>query len=176
MSVFAMQWEEGMVIENYLIKLNKILFQSQVYKFIFFQDHPHVSQECICACINFGIYIHTHCLNRERKMKPKSDQDYLRGKLSHATKKYPFNSCYVSCVPRVHNTHWKLLMLYQLSPNITYHISLASIQNYKFNAITRHSKRQHVKSEITVRKELLSEFNSNILNRKQYLQPVKQSL
>ena len=87
MSVFAMQWEEGKVIENYLIKLNKILFQSQVYKFIFFQDHAHVSQERICAFINFGLYIHTHCLNCERKMKPKSDQDYLRGKLSHATEK-----------------------------------------------------------------------------------------
>lgn len=42
--------------------------------------------------------------------------------------------------------------------------------------MSRRSKRQHVKSEITVREELIAEFKSNILHREQYLQPVQQSL
>lgn len=51
-------------------------------------------------------------------------------------------------------------MLYQLTPC---HIALAAIQHCKFNTIARLIKRQCVRTEIIIRKELSFELKSNIL-------------
>lgn len=127
-----------------------------------------------------GMYIfwntHTHTLPKLRKEnETKTWLRLLNGKTLMQLKNTQLSLCYACYIPHVHNPLWKLLMLYQLSPNTTCHICFNS-KITKFDAIARHSKRQQAKSEIRVRKELISEFKSNILNRKQYLQPVKQSL